>query len=170
MIDPVENDVAHADLAVQRLIAAFGEDNVGQPIEIVRVVVLIAGDDGARAAGEIDVAAGGIPLHLSVKSLGQHAHGDHDSAVFRIYPVGDIQVTAIGHQIFAVGIYRHRQPFGGHSGMIAFPGHDSVRAQGRGYAAQGDISGLLIEGGSRGLDDCVIQKNTGAFRNGGLLF
>lgn len=40
--DPVEDDVAHTDLAFQGLIAAFGVDDMGQPIQGVRGVIFLA--------------------------------------------------------------------------------------------------------------------------------
>jgi len=106
----VENDVAHADLALKGLVAGLGVDEVRQPVEILFVIGFVRGlERGGVRRRQTDRLRLRIPRILVLKRRGERAHRERRGVVMRLQTFGDIEAAAVYGHIFLTGDSRQRQ-------------------------------------------------------------
>ncbi len=132
---PVQNHVAHGDLALQGLAAALGVDNAGEPV-VVHGVVFRAGGGHRRAPQP------GVPSDIRAQGLRREAQGHVGLALHHVYHAG--VAFAVDGEAAAAG-------FCGEGGVPGYrPGGGTVPPdvpvpQGVQQFPEGDIGGALFD-------------------------
>ena len=140
----VEYHVAHSDLTLQGLIAAFSVDDPGEPVQIFLIVKAVAGRDGAAARGDGDSAILSVPDYLSAQGRAQGADRNHHTAVFQLYAGGHIQAAAVGHNILGAGLEFQLQAGGGHFRLAIGPHGGGVGIEGLHNGPIGNVRRIVL--------------------------
>lgn len=96
----VEDNIAHAYHAFHALVAAFGIDDMAEPVKLVFVVVTYTGfDKPSGGITDVDAAVFGVPVYIGRKGLGKGADGDIQHAVHVEKTFFEIDISVVDAEI-----------------------------------------------------------------------
>ena len=93
------------------MIAALRIDDVGEPIEIIAVIIgTTRGDIALALLGvQADVPGGIVPNQLQVQNLSHGIHGNRQIPVQVHHTLVQIEIAVVGHHVTGAIVHRHLQ-------------------------------------------------------------